>query len=186
MSVAVAVRASGRLEGDDTIVLPERRRNGTSSTSVTYGVRAMSADGSVLAGTSFDSTALLPSYAPGSFSGSGRGLRRFGHAFSLTPKGDVQPLPPLPGDTETVVTSVSEDGAIVVGASGDGTHSTAVFWTLDGAVHSIAELMSDAGYGSPSTELLVTDGAKSARLLWGKARGGTGDEETWAWILSLP
>lgn len=173
-------------EGDDTTVLPARRENGTSFAATAFGVRAMSADGSLVAGTSLNSAAPLLDSFPGMYSPAFGAVarRRVGHAFRYTAAGGMQPLDALPGDTWTAVTSVSEDGSIIVGASGDDTRSTAVLWTPDGAPHTIVDRLTAAGYASPSTDLLVTDGAKNARLLWGKAKG-PGDG-TWAWILRLP
>jgi hypothetical protein len=159
--------------GADSVSLPQPRTNAAGSYEDTdrraFGTRAMSSDGSFVAGTSSLSTSVT---------------REPSQAFRWTPSTGMQPLPALAGDTWSQVGSVSRDGAIIVGASGHGTSSNAVFWDAQGAVHSVAEALSNAGIDFSGSQLLSTDGAANARVLWGLAQpSGTGAR---LWLVRLP
>jgi len=95
----------------------------------------------------------------------------------------MQPLPALAGDTWSQVSSVSEDGDIIVAASGHGSSSNAVFWDAQGAVHSLAEVLTDAGIDFAGSQLTRIDGAPNARVLWGTAQGADGPQ---VWVVRLP
>jgi hypothetical protein len=95
----------------------------------------------------------------------------------------MQPLPALAGDTWSLVNGVSRDGAVIVGASGHDTSSNAVFWDAQGAVHSVAEVLTNAGIDFAGSQLLSTDGARNARVLWGSVQGSNRPQ---VWLVRLP
>ena len=154
------------LAPDDTTTLPQPVDESRVGGGV-VGTRAMSLDGAVLAGTASDSAV-----------SSGASDR----AFRWT-AGGLRALPALEGDAWSHVTSVSRDGAIIVGYTGSASGPHAVFWDATGAVHSVADAVSAAGLDLGKLQLLTTEGAVNAHILWGTAGPGS---DTHSWLVRLP
>jgi probable HAF family extracellular repeat protein len=147
---------------------------GYEQTSLSQFVQAMNADGTVLVGSATDGKNVVP--------------------FRWTEATGPVVLQPLPGDDATYASGpgvVSLDGTVVAGLSGQRdangawSVSNAVVWDDQGAAHSIAQSLTDAGVDLNGFHLDHAHVAPVAgqTVLYGQGKGTDGSR---AWVAWLP
>jgi uncharacterized membrane protein len=107
--------------------------------------------------------------------------------FRWTEAAGAVDLLPLASDTYSGVTSLSSDGATIVGVSYEamtaGNPPRAVMWDADGKAHLIADLLQAAGADLRGTILTEVE-SRDGRLFWGQGIIPSGERR--AWVARLP